>query len=554
METIVNNLIKAIGWGILHSLWQGAMIYYTLFIVLISWPKMTSRLKHNLSFGALLLMFITFVVTFLSMFELPSNLFTKIEFNQITYQNFIQFNRMTNFKTENYFPFVVGVYLIGIILQLFVLILSYFKLKSLKKVSTLAVPTEWKTIFELIITQLKINKTVQFYLSPKVNVPLVIGFLKPVVLFPIGLATHLDQKQVEAILIHELSHIRRNDYLINLVKTSIETLLFFNPFVWLITKLINVERENACDDLVVELTKKPIQYAQLLLKLEMIKNNNKPNLSVAATGKKQYLLQRIKRLTEMKTNYSNTKQQIFFLTLTLATFLSISWIMPTKIEGNEKTNRSILFHENELSASDFSLTKLKTDTIKPAAKKKPIIFQAKEKGKSFYAKENLADTAKAKLESMNTQVNSTEWKERVQKMEAKAKLMEEKFNTPEWKERVQKMEAKAKVMEEKFNTPEWKERVQKMETKAKVIEKKFNSPEWKERVQKMEAKAKVMEEKINTPEWKERVQKMEAKAKEMEEKINTPEWKERVQKMETKAKEMEKKGVEKKKSNKNQAQ
>ena len=63
-----------------------------------------------------------------------------------------------------------------------------------------------------------------------------------------------------------------------------------------------------------------------------------------------------------------------------------------------------------------------------------------------------------------------------------------------------------------------------------------------------------MEEKINTPEWKERVQKMEAKAKEMEEKINTPEWKERVQKMETKAKEMEKKGVEKKKSNKNQAQ
>ena len=149
METIVNNLIKAIGWSILHSLWQGAIIYGILFIVLIAWPKMTSRLKHNLSFGSLLLIFISFTVTFLSVFELPSAVVAKAELHQITYQDFIQLNRGINFKTETYFPFVVSVYLIGLMLQLIVLSSNYFNLKNLKKASTLAVPAEWKVIFEL---------------------------------------------------------------------------------------------------------------------------------------------------------------------------------------------------------------------------------------------------------------------------------------------------------------------------------------------------------------------------------------------------------------------
>ena len=267
MEALLNNLTNSIGWSIIHSLWQGAIIYAVLFIVLSSFPKMSARLKHNLSFGSLLLIFISFTITFLSIFEFPSTAVSKIDTHQITYQDFIQFNISSTFKTETYLPLVVSLYLLGLTIQLFVLISSYIKLKNLKRLSTLAVPTEWKNIFDLTLSQLKINKTVKFYLSPKVNVPLVIGFIKPVVLFPIALATQLDIKQVEAILIHELSHIRRNDYLINLVKTCIETLLFFNPFVWLTTKLIQIEREHACDDLVVDITGTPLTYAHALLKL-----------------------------------------------------------------------------------------------------------------------------------------------------------------------------------------------------------------------------------------------------------------------------------------------
>lgn len=294
---MINNLIKAIGWSILHSLWQGAIIYAMLFIVLMAWPKMNSRLKHNLAFGSLFLIFASFCFTFFTVFELPttSTSIESIAFNEAAYQNLSELSRNFNFKTEAYFPMVVTVYLVGIIFQLLILLSSYVKLKKLKQVSTLSVPAEWSRIFELTLTQLKINKTVKFFLSSKVNVPLVIGFFKPVVLFPVALATQLDLKQVEAILIHELSHIRRNDYLINLVKTCIETLLFFNPFVWLTTKFIHIEREHACDDLVVNFTGTPLTYAHALLKLELLKDKQTPSLSLAATGKNQHLYQRIKK-------------------------------------------------------------------------------------------------------------------------------------------------------------------------------------------------------------------------------------------------------------------
>ena len=311
MEDLINNLIKATGWSILHSLWQGAIIYALLFAVMMALPKTSAKVKHNLAFGSLLLMFLSFCITFFWVFEIPLSNHNHIELNQIAYLDLVKLGSDFNFKTESYFPVLVSVYTVGIAFQFIFLLTGYLKLKQLKKVNTLAVPMLWKSVFELAIAKLKINKTVAFYLSSKVNVPLVIGFFKPVILFPVALATQLDLEQVEAILIHELSHIRRNDYVINLIKTCIETLLFFNPFIWLTTKFIHIEREHACDDLVLRLTATPLTYAHALLKLEQSKDNQSASLAMAATGTNQHLFQRIKRITNMKTNYMNAKQKLF---------------------------------------------------------------------------------------------------------------------------------------------------------------------------------------------------------------------------------------------------
>jgi len=332
METLLQQFIKAFGWSILNSLWQSAIIYGILFIVMLSIPKLAAKHKHNLAFGAITLMFIGFGYNFIHQLTLNvNNQVPAINAQNIqVYQYFNNLPPSFSSKAEQYFPVVVVFYIIGILLQLFIIVKGYGQLSKLKKESLSAIPDSWKAIFEQVTAHLKINKVIQFHLSSIVNVPLVIGYLKPVVLFPLALVNQLDNDQVEAILIHELSHIRRNDFLLNLIKTAIETLLFYNPFVWMAGRFIHIEREHACDDLVLKITGKPLNYAHALLKLELLKDKNSPAYALAATGKTQNLYQRIKRITNMKTNYLNAKQQMAALTLGVACLFSIAWINPTE--------------------------------------------------------------------------------------------------------------------------------------------------------------------------------------------------------------------------------
>ena len=129
--------------------------------------------------------------------------------------------------------------------------------------------------------------------STRVDVPTVIGWLTPVVLLPASALAGLTPQQIEAILAHELAHIRRHDYLVNLLQTLVETLLFYHPAVWWLSRRIRVERENCCDDLAVSLCGDPVAYAAALADLEELRSSNR-TLALAATGGS--LLQRVRRL------------------------------------------------------------------------------------------------------------------------------------------------------------------------------------------------------------------------------------------------------------------
>ncbi|RZL33074.1 MAG: hypothetical protein EOP00_33215 [Pedobacter sp.] len=140
MEAFLNNIVKAIGWSILHSLWQGAIIYAILFIVLMNFNKMSAKLKHNLAFGSLTLIFCSFCFTFFSIFEIPDvNNLKNITLNEVAYKELSQFTNSFNLKTEAYFPVLVIVYGVGIAFQLIVLLSGYFKLKELKQANTLEI-------------------------------------------------------------------------------------------------------------------------------------------------------------------------------------------------------------------------------------------------------------------------------------------------------------------------------------------------------------------------------------------------------------------------------
>ena len=166
MEAFLNNMVKAIGWSIIHSLWQGAIIYAILFIAFLLWPRMTSRLKHNLAFGSLCLTFSIFCYTLFSLFEIPTSGNVKsVSISPSDLKDLALFNDTVNLKTEDYFPVVVSVYIVGIIFQLIVLLSGYIKIKQLKKVSRINIPENWRIVFEMTIFQLKINKKVNFFLN-----------------------------------------------------------------------------------------------------------------------------------------------------------------------------------------------------------------------------------------------------------------------------------------------------------------------------------------------------------------------------------------------------
>jgi bla regulator protein BlaR1 len=545
MEAFLNNIVKAIGWSIIHSLWQGAIIYAILFITFLLWPRMTSRLKHNLSFGSLCLTFSIFCYTLFSLFEIPTNgNFKSISISPSDFKDLALFNDTINLKTEAYFPVVVSVYIVGIVFQLIVLLSGYIKIKLLKKVSRINIPENWRIVFDMTIFQLKINKKVNFYLSEKVNVPLVIGFFKPVVLFPISLATQLDPKQVEAILIHELSHIRRNDYLINLVKTFIETILFFNPFVWLTTKLIHIEREHACDDLVVKATGTPLTYAHALLKLELLKDKRTPALSLAATGKNQHLYQRIKRITQMKTNYINVKQQFLILTLAIATVASLAWINPSKKVSHIKRNelkvaslKTSLLEDKK--ALNHLILQADTDSVanKYGRNKTTQIIITDENGKkrTYTSLKELPDSVRTTIErkifvgdSIAKFYNSKEWQAEMEKIGLNAREIEKRYNSKEWKDKMAKIEFDSKELEKKFNSPEWKESMKKIEEQSLAIAKKFNSPEWKESMAKIQEQSMAMAKKFESKEWKDEMAKIQKNALEIQKKFDSPEWKQKM--------------------------
>ena len=141
--------------------------------------------------------------------------------------------------------------------------------------------------------RLHVSRGVRLLESSIVEVPTVVGWLKPVILIPTSALAGLSPLQLEAILAHELAHIRRHDYLVNLLQTLVETLLFYHPAVWWVSKQIRIERENCCDDLAVSLCGDPILYAQALADLEHLRGAG-ANLALAANGGS--LLHRVKRL------------------------------------------------------------------------------------------------------------------------------------------------------------------------------------------------------------------------------------------------------------------
>ncbi len=264
-------------------------------------------------------------------------------------------------RVEPYLPWIVCLWALGVVVFSLRLLAGWNAVRELR-VAADATDALWLERFNRLKTRLGVSYAVRLVFSTSAAVPMVIGWLKPVVLVPAGLVAGLSAAQLEAILAHELIHIRRHDYLVNLVQNVVETVFFYHPAVAWVSNRIRVEREHCCDDAASLACGGTLDYARALAALAELPQ--RPVLGVAATGGS--LVERIRRLAEAaivpSRRRTSTAVPILFLLLaalgTLATIAGVALIQPAAAAAGAKTPAA-----NGADAKSLPSKKQNTDVV-----------------------------------------------------------------------------------------------------------------------------------------------------------------------------------------------
>ncbi len=351
---LVENLARTL----LHSVWQIGLIGFCLFLVLRLTTRSNANLRYMLSVSALSFCLILPVSTFFyfSQFsfytgknqivsaETNKNILReqtqtadeyfadeKVVANSAKTETAISVNGWQNTFNRffsDYSPIVVAFWFLGILLFSMRLFGGFRKLHELKTKEISDADFKWQIKFTRLCEKLKITQNVRLLKSDLVESPMVIGWLKPVILVPASVFWQIDTKQLETILAHELMHIRRFDFPVNFAQSFVEILFFYHPCVWWISKEIRRERECACDDAVLQiLDNAKFTYANALANLEELREKNNPQLQVAANGGN--LMNRIKRILEKDKTRESFENQNSLWPASLASSLLILAFMLT---------------------------------------------------------------------------------------------------------------------------------------------------------------------------------------------------------------------------------
>lgn len=354
--------LQALGSAILNSLWQCFILWLLYETFLVAYKNASARLKNNFSTILLFISFAWFVTSFIS------KLIHYATDNAVT-QSGSGFAASASHSVSPLQQLIIYAgsslsYLsIAYIFLLFFLMAKLFTayryVYIISNKRLVAPPAELKTFALKVAQQLKIAKKITVWISHHIDVPATIGFIKPVILIPFASLNNLSGEQLEAIILHELSHIKRNDYITNIVLSVIETILFFNPFVAMLSNAIKKERENCCDDFVLQYRYDPHSYASALFRLEQSRVNT-IKLAVGAVSGKKQLLSRIKRITagQVVVKQFNYGQKLLALVLITSIICSVAWLSP----GEKKLviNKKMIVKENVSKEQD---TNVKTKKI-----------------------------------------------------------------------------------------------------------------------------------------------------------------------------------------------
>jgi beta-lactamase regulating signal transducer with metallopeptidase domain len=378
MHLISDTILKAICWTLLHSLWQGLLLALVAGAIMVMTKKASSALRYNLLCSLLLFFLATSGYTFyrqlhvsptasLALNHTPTPSLAEAARNSApqstqntahTLQNGVD----TLVQYFNAHASVVVVIWFIVFMARFVKIMSGFVYaQRVRHYQTSPAPADWQERLIQLLHKLQIIRPVSLLESALIKIPMVVGVLKPVVLVPVGMLTHISPDQVESILLHELAHIRRQDYLFNLIQHLVDTLFFFNPALVWVSSLIRGERENCCDDIAINETRSRRQLISALVSFHEYTQASK-GFALQFAGKENQVVKRVKRIAHKKNHSLNAGERIVLMSSILV--LSAAFI----------TTRGNRPEPSPAPATVSRPATTKTPTAQPKPTTTPVVY------------------------------------------------------------------------------------------------------------------------------------------------------------------------------------
>ncbi len=398
------ELIHALSRMLIHSLWQGLLLAILAGVVVVSTRKAKAAVRYNLLtslfFGFVFLAGYTFVDAFNHYNAEPVNQPAAIAVAESSTPVFPAQNsvsaagvvsklpekgittRLSDFFNRNT-DLLVAIWFIIFSFKFIQTVLHIGYIYRVRNSRVYEPSPCWKQLLVQLSSALHINREIRLLQSELVKVPVVTGMLKPIILIPASLLTKLDEEQIKAIILHELAHIKRKDYFVNILQSFAQIIFFFNPAVLWVSSLIRDERENCCDDIAIAETKSKKKFLEALVSFQEY-NMGWASYATAFPGRKSHLLNRVKRIVYNHNKTLNNMEKIFLTGSILALTITFSAIgkgqnNTTTHTATMKADTTIFPYKNYYRAdiSEGSTLKLDQDNLHSCCivKREGVVYQ-----------------------------------------------------------------------------------------------------------------------------------------------------------------------------------
>ena len=297
MITLLNQpWTERLGWTLLHFLWQGILVaaLYALARA-VTGGRISARGRYAIACASLLAMTVAPALTYWWLGNSGQAAIGDLtEWSGRQLAPAATYSPVTD-PWQQAMPGIVMAWFVGAAACSLRLLMGFISAAALRRSRHAPVRTEWQHTLDRLIERMHVSRRVRLLPTNRVDSPSVIGWLRPVILAPVGVLSGLAPEQVEALLAHELAHVRRHDYLVNVLQGIAESLLFYHPAVWWISNQIRAEREHCCDDLAVAASGDVLVYARALAELESMRP---AHFKAALSANDGSLLRRIQRLAD----------------------------------------------------------------------------------------------------------------------------------------------------------------------------------------------------------------------------------------------------------------